>query len=147
MGDLASSVGVLIGVTVIALKGWTWVDPVLSLGIAFLIALSAFRLFWKALHILLESAPKGLTAEKINTVLTREIPEIKEVHHVHLWEVGSGEVHLTAHLVVKDQMLSDGLKILNSASQTLKDKLDIVHSTLQLESPARMPLKGPREPG
>ncbi len=146
LGDLASSVGVLIGVAVIALKGWTWVDPVLSLGIAFLIALSAFRLFWKALHILLESAPKGLTAEKINTVLTHEIPEIKEVHHVHLWEVGSGEIHLTAHLVVKDQMLSDGLKVLNSASQALKDKLDIAHSTFQLESPARMPLKGPQTP-
>ena len=146
MGDLASSVGVLIGVVVIALKGWTWVDPVLSLGIAVLIALSAFRLFWKALHILLESAPKGLTAEKINSVLTQEIPEIKEVHHVHLWEVGSGEVHLTAHLVVKDQMLSDGLEVLTKASKLLKDKLEITHSTFQLESPTRMPLKGPQTP-
>src|SRR5579872_2268503 len=79
MGDLASSVGVLVGVAVIAWKGWTWVDPVLSLGIALLIALSAFKLFWKALHILLESAPKGLTAEKISAVLTQEIPEIKEI--------------------------------------------------------------------
>jgi cobalt-zinc-cadmium efflux system protein len=146
LGDLASSAGVLIGVAVIALKGWTWVDPVLSLGIALLIALSAFRLFWKALHILLESAPKGLTAEKINHVLTQEIPEIQEVHHVHLWEVGSGEIHLTAHLVVKDQMLSDGSRLVAAASRTLKDKLDITHSTLQLESPARVPLKGPQNP-
>jgi cobalt-zinc-cadmium efflux system protein len=146
MGDLASSVGVLVGVAVIALKGWTWVDPVLSLGIALLIVVSAVRLFWKALHILLESAPKGLTSGKIIEALKAETPEIMEVHHVHLWEVGSGEIHLTAHLVIKDQMLSDGLAILQKASDVLKEKLGIQHSTLQLESPARVPLQGPKNP-
>lgn len=144
MGDLASSVGVLVGVAVIAWKGWTWVDPVLSLGIALLIALSAFRLFWKALHILLESAPKGLTAEKINSVLTQEIPEIKEVHHVHLWEVGSGEIHLTAHLVVKNQTLIEAKEILEKAAKVLKTQCDIGHSTFQLESPAPIRMSGPQ---
>ncbi len=90
MGDLASSVGVLVGVFVIAKTGWAWVDPVLSLGIALLIALSAFKLFMKALHILLESAPKGLTSDLIRETLTTQIADIREVHHVHLWEVGSG---------------------------------------------------------
>ncbi len=146
MGDLASSVGVLVGVAVIALKGWTWVDPVLSLFIALLIAVSAFKLFWKALHILLESAPRGLTQGKIAELLTREIPEIKEVHHVHLWEVGSGEIHLTAHLVMGDRKLSEGIPIVARATQLLKEKLSIAHSTLQLETPTRLPVIGPLDP-
>jgi cobalt-zinc-cadmium efflux system protein len=137
MGDLASSVGVLIGVAVIAKTGWTWVDPLLSLGIAVLIALSALNLFWKALHILLESAPKGLTPEKMNQVLTREIPEVLEVHHIHLWEVGSGEIHLTAHLVIKDQLLSGGVGVLKKASKILKENFSIHHSTFQLEAPTK----------
>jgi cobalt-zinc-cadmium efflux system protein len=145
MGDLASSLGVLAGVVVIAKTGWTWVDPVLSLGIALLIALSAFRLFWKALHILLESAPRGLTSEKIEKMLTSEIQEIREVHHVHLWEVGSGEIHLTAHLVVEDRLLSEGLSILEKAEEVLKNKLEIAHSTFQLETVSRIRLKGPHE--
>jgi cobalt-zinc-cadmium efflux system protein len=146
MGDLVSSVGVLVGVAVIALKGWTWVDPVLSLFIACLIAVSAFKLFWKALHILLESAPRGLTQERIREFLIGEIPEIKEVHHVHLWEVGSGEIHLTAHLVVGDRLLSEGIPIVARAAESLKKKFSISHSTLQLETPTRLPVIGPLDP-
>ncbi len=146
MGDLASSVGVLIGVFAIAKTGWTWVDPVLSLGIALLIAMSAFKLFMKALHILLESAPKGLTPDLISEALTLDVPEIKEVHHVHLWEVGSGEVHLTAHLVVMDRPISQGLSIIQEASEVLEHKFSIHHSTFQLEPPARVPIQGPKNP-
>jgi cobalt-zinc-cadmium efflux system protein len=137
MGDLASSVGVLVGVAVIARTGWTWVDPVLSLGIAGLIAISALRLFRKALHILLESAPKGITPEKVSEILTKEIKEIQEVHHIHLWEVGSGEIHLTAHLVVKGQPLARAQKISEKAIRFLKDRHGIHHSTFQLETSGR----------
>lgn len=146
MGDLASSVGVLVGVAVIARTGWTWVDPVLSLGIACLIAWSAFHLFWKALHILLESAPLGLTPDKIASFLTSEIPGIKEVHHVHLWEVGSGEIHLTAHLVLEDRPLSEGLPVLQKASEALEKKFLISHSTFQLEPLIRATFKGSLDP-
>ena len=146
MGDLASSVGVLIGVFAIAKTGWTWVDPLLSLAIALLIALSAYKLFMKALHILLESAPKGLTSQHISEALIQGVPEIKEVHHVHLWEVGSGEVHLTAHLVVMDQPLSQGLSVIQKATEILEHKFSIHHSTFQLEPPARVPIQGPKNP-
>ncbi len=135
MGDLLSSAGVIAGAGVIAVTGWVWVDPLLSLGIALMIAFNAFQLFWKALHILLESAPLGVTPEKITAVLKAEIPEIKEVHHIHLWEVGSGEIHLTAHLVVQDQLLSGGSSIITKASKVAKEKCSIVHSTFQLEPP------------
>jgi cobalt-zinc-cadmium efflux system protein len=133
MGDLASCLGVLIGVIVIAQTGWTWVDPLLSLGIALLIGSSAVKLFRKALHILLESAPHGISPETIALTLKTEIPEIQEVHHVHLWEVGSGQIHLTAHLVVQDQKISAGIPLLDRAALLLKDQLNIDHSTFQLE--------------
>jgi cobalt-zinc-cadmium efflux system protein len=137
LGDLASSAGVLIGVGVIAATGWAWVDPVISLGIATLIGLSALRLFRKALHILLEAAPRGLSPEKISACLASKIPEIKEIHHVHLWEVGSGEIHLTAHVVVEDQPLSRAQEILEQAVKDLERECGIQHATLQLESPGK----------
>lgn len=135
MGDLFSSVGVLAGVGVIAWTGWTWVDPALSLGIAILIAGGGFKLFRKALHILLESAPAGITVEKVGEALTQEVPDLLEVHHIHLWEVGAGEIHLTAHLVVKDRPMCEGEAILQRANQVLGDKFGIHHSTFQLEAP------------
>jgi cobalt-zinc-cadmium efflux system protein len=136
LGDLASSAGVLLGAGVMAETGWAWVDPLLSLGIAVLIGIAAFRLFWRAFHILLESAPRGLDPGKIAEVLVSEVPEIREVHHIHLWEVGAGEVHLTAHLVVSDRLLSEGAPLAARASALLKERLSIQHCTFQLESPA-----------
>ena len=135
LGDLASSAGVLLGAGVMAATGWAWVDPLLSLGIAVLIGMAAFRLFWRAFHILLESAPRGLDPGRITETLISHIPEIQEVHHIHLWEVGAGEVHLTAHLVVSDRLLSEGAPLAARASALLKERLSIHHCTFQLESP------------
>ncbi|HTA77355.1 MAG TPA: cation diffusion facilitator family transporter [bacterium] len=143
MGDLGSSLGVLIGVAVISQTGWTWVDPVLSLAIALLIASGAFKLLRKALHILLESAPKGLTSEVIETTLKKEISDIREVHHIHLWEVGAGGVHLTAHLVVDDQHLSQAQQIVAKATSVLKTECGIQHATLQIEAPTQILMHGP----
>jgi cobalt-zinc-cadmium efflux system protein len=143
MGDLASSLGVLIGVAVIAQTGWSWVDPLLSLAIALLIASGAFKLFRKALRILLESAPKGLTSEIIVSTLKTQISDVRDVHHVHLWEVGAGGVHLTAHLVVRDQTLSQAQQIVDKAHHVLKAECGIQHATLQIEAPAKISMNGP----
>jgi len=143
MGDLGSSLGVLMGVVVIAQTGWTWVDPILSLGIALLIASGAFKLLHKALRILLESAPKGLTSETIISVLKDKIRDIQEVHHIHLWEVGAGGVHLTAHLVVHDQVLSQAQQIVDKANHVLKTDCGIQHATLQIEAPVHILMHGP----
>ncbi len=142
MGDLASSLGVLVAVVVIAKTGWAWVDPLLSLGIACLIGLIAFKLFRRALRILLESAPRGMTPDVIRKDLMEEIKEIRDVHHVHLWEVGSGEIQLTAHLVVEDQPLSGAQEILRRSSRWLEEKKGIHHSTLQVETVSTVQLQG-----
>jgi len=143
MGDLASSVGVLIGVFFIARTGWAWIDPVLSLVIACLIALSALRLFRRALRILLESAPKEITPERLREELMKEFPVIMDVHHVHLWEVGSGEVHLTAHLVLEDQKVSQAEAIILRVEKKLKDQPGIHHATFQVETHGSFRLQGP----
>ena len=143
MGDLGSSLGVLIGVAVIAQTGWSWVDPLLSLAIALLIALGAFKLLRKALRILLESAPKGLTSETIVSTLKNHISDIQDVHHIHLLEVGAGGVHLTAHLVVDDQALSQAQQIVDKSNYVLKTECGIQHATLQIEAPTRILMHGP----
>jgi cobalt-zinc-cadmium efflux system protein len=147
MGDLASSLGVLIGVVVISQTGWAWVDPVLSLLIAVLIGSSALRLFRKALRILLEATPHGLSGETISQTLKDKIPEIQEVHHIHLWEVGAGQVYLTAHLVVDDRKISAGVPLLEKAQRLLKDELQIDHSTFQLEVKAPVWIALNEKPG
>ena len=72
-GDALSAVGVLIGAVVIAATGWTASDPLLSIGIALLVAFSGWRIVRKTVRILLESVPRGMDIEKVVTRM-EEVP-------------------------------------------------------------------------
>ncbi len=63
-GDTLSTAAVIVGGWIILWTGKTWVDPALSIGIAALILWSSFGIIRETLNILLEGAPKGLTAGK-----------------------------------------------------------------------------------
>ena len=65
LGDVLGSVAALVSGALIALSGWTRVDPIASLVICVLIALSALRLLRESLHALMEGVPHGLSVEAI----------------------------------------------------------------------------------
>lgn len=143
-GDLLSSIGVVAGAWLTALTGWAWVDPALSLLILIGVLFSAVRLLSASGRILLEMSPAGIEPHKIACLLKEKITDVHDVHHIHLWEVGSGEVHLTAHLVVPDIRLSEGLRIQQEAQRLLQETFSIAHGTFQLEPEEvvqRYPLK------
>src|SRR5712691_8893511 len=53
-GDIGASVGVVIAGVVILLTGWLYIDPILSLGIAALIAFGAWRIVRETVNLLME---------------------------------------------------------------------------------------------
>ena len=61
------------------------------------------------------------------------LPDVKEVHDLHIWAMSTTETALTAHLVVPDLGMSNS-QLIAQACQGLHDRFEIVHSTLQLES-------------
>lgn len=42
----------------------------------------------ESVHELLEGTPTRINVEQLKIKLTADIPEIRNVHHVHLWQVG-----------------------------------------------------------
>jgi len=64
-GDAGASAGVLAGGLLILATDWTIVDPLLSLGIAALIAWSAWKVLAAAVDILLEATPPDLDPDTI----------------------------------------------------------------------------------
>src|SRR6266704_918222 len=56
-GDIGASAGVVVAGTVILLTGWLYIDPILSLGIAALIAFGAWRIVRETVNLLLEGTP------------------------------------------------------------------------------------------
>lgn len=134
LGDIGSSVGVVIAAVIISFTGWTLLDPAISVFIALVILYWSMKLLWDAARILLQSTPRHLSIEKIADTLAREIPEIKGVHHVHVWELTSRMYIMTAHIEVDDMRLSDVSALRARAQETLERNFCIAHSDLQFET-------------
>lgn len=99
LGDLLGSVGAIIAALVILWTGWTPVDPILSVLVSCLVLRSAWRLLKESVNELLEGAPKALDIAALKRNLSRSIPEVRDVHHVHIWLVGEKPV-MTLHVQV-----------------------------------------------
>ena len=59
-GDIGASVGVVVAGAVILITGWLYIDPILSLGIAALIAFGAWRIVRETVNLLLEGTPREI---------------------------------------------------------------------------------------
>ena len=128
VGDAVSSVGVILAAGLIWLTGWQWVDPVMSILIGGMIAFSAYRVLRGSLHILVEGVPEGLSIAEI-TKTVQQIPGVENIHDLHVWNICSGHVSLSAHLVT----CADANEIRQQVNQHLQETYAIEHSTLQVE--------------
>lgn len=132
LGDTLSSIGVITAGIIIYFTGWMLVDPVVSILIGGIILKGAVELVLESSNILLESVPKGLSLEKVNDSMQR-VKGVLEVHDLHLWSITSGINALSAHILIEDQRVSEGSRIINELNEVLRNKFNIRHTTLQLE--------------
>jgi cobalt-zinc-cadmium efflux system protein len=96
LGDLLGSVGAVLAALAIRWMGWNWADPVLSLLVSLLILNSAWRLLRLSAHILLEGVPDGMDRGSGKCCALCD-PSIRDVHHLHVWQLASGSRMATLH--------------------------------------------------
>lgn len=132
VGDLLSSVAVVIGGLIIRFTGWLLIDPVLSVLIGLVILKGAYSLMKESVDILLEAAPAGIESSEIEKALSG-INGIKTLHHLHVWSLSSGIHALSAHVQIDDQMTSQSDVLLAEIQGLLEHKFGILHTTIQFE--------------
>ena len=136
LNDALGSVGVIIAAVVVARTGWTRADAVASLLIAVLILPRAVTLLRSALAVLMDFTPRELDLAQVRTHMLG-VDHVEEVHDLHAWTVASGMPVLTAHVVVRDECLSDGHteEILDRLQSCVAEHFPvrIQHATFQLE--------------
>ncbi|HEX9038939.1 MAG TPA: cation diffusion facilitator family transporter [Ktedonobacterales bacterium] len=133
LGDVGASVAVVIGAVIIAMTGATWVDPIISVAIAVLIAFGAARLIREAGDILLESTPRDVSTPAVARDICA-VPGIRAVHDLHIWQITAGLRALSCHAVIADIPPSESAAILDQVSDMLRQRYRISHTTIQLES-------------
>ncbi|MBK4714508.1 CDF family zinc transporter ZitB [Enterobacteriaceae bacterium YMB-R22] len=130
MGDLLGSVGAILAALIILWTGWTPIDPILSVFVSCLVLRSAWRLLKESINELLEGAPGAIDIAALKRKLTAALPEVRNVHHVHLWMVGEKPV-MTMHVLVVPPHDHDAL--LERIHHFLMHEYQIAHATVQME--------------
>lgn len=133
LGDTLSSVGVVAAALIILGTGWHAIDPLLGLIIAGLIVVWGVGLCRDSINILLETAPPHLDTEQVINTICGEIPEIHQLHDVHIWEITAGLYAMTAHALTDDLRVSQTHQILERLLRLIDERFHITHANIQFE--------------
>ena len=134
--DAMASVGVIITGTLILLYDWIWTDAAMTLIISGYVLWQGFTQIPKVIHLLMEGTPEGLSLEDV-TLAMEEVDGVKNVHHVHVWQLDEHRNALEAHVVLIECADMDVLKF--KLKEILQNQFKIEHSTLEFENNNCMP--------
>jgi cobalt-zinc-cadmium efflux system protein len=139
LADLLGAAGVLLAAAVIAATGWERADPVASLLLGLLIVPRTLRMLRSAVDVLLEATPEHVDLQEVRTHIL-ETPGVVGCHDLHAWTITSGSAVLSAHVVVADELWTDGSAsaVLDRLAECLAGHFDLEHSTFQLEQPGHL---------
>ena len=117
------------GVIVLA-TGFDRADPIAALLVAALMLRASVGLLRASGRVLLEIAPARIDVEEIGIAMAR-IPQVTEVHDLHVWEIGSSFPALSAHVLVEADADCHGIR--RELELMLEERFHVDHTTLQVE--------------
>jgi cobalt-zinc-cadmium efflux system protein len=128
--DLVAFIATAIAGLVILLTGFDRADGIASLFVAAVMLRAAWALLRDSGRIFLEAAPRGVDVDAIGKAMVSQ-PGVTEVHDLHVWEVSSGFVALSAHVQVGRD--NDCHAARRELETLLHDTYEIEHTTLQVD--------------
>ncbi|SNR52132.1 cation diffusion facilitator family transporter [Lutibacter flavus] len=133
LADMLTSVAVLIGGLLMKFYHIYWIDALLTLLISTYLIYMSWSIFTTSLKILMLFAPKHIKIDEVaKEVLT--FKGIKNIHHVHIWQLNDHDCHIEAHLEFRENIkLSDFDSICEQVEKMLLDKFHITHCNFQPE--------------
>ena len=133
LADLYASLGAALAGLLVLTAGLERADVVVALLVAALMVRSGFSLLGEATRVLLEAAPRGIDPAAVGNALAAH-PGVREVHDLHVWEVTSGFVALSAHVLVPANADCHARRA--ELEQLLAERFGLEHTTLQVEHEA-----------
>lgn len=131
--DVMTSVAVVIGGILMFYFDLFWVDPLISLLIAFYLIKASYSLLIESINILMQGTPESIDIEEIQKSV-ENFDEVSNIHHLHLWRLNDHDIHLEAHIDFKENLLlKDVNDITSKIEEYLRTNYHISHITLQAE--------------
>ncbi len=126
--DVLGWIVVLIGAIVMRFTDFALIDPVMSIGVAAFILVSAIRNLKEALDLFLEKTPHNIHLQEIKEHIL-ELDGVLDVHHIHVWSMDGQNNYATMHIVTN----GEAHHIKDAVREELREH-GVGHVTLELEA-------------
>jgi len=131
---MAADALVSLGVVFVGLgvwySNWLWLDPVVSLVVAAVIAYGSWGLLRDSFDLAVDAAPKDIDLAAIQQHLLAK-PGVETYHDLHVWALSTQQNALTVHLVMPEANAED--TFLEELAAELEHDFKINHATIQIE--------------
>lgn len=131
LADAGVSVGVIAGGLLIQLTKWPMIDAIISMIIGVIIIVTSWSVMASTFNLAINGVPDKVDAEGILKYLSTN-KNIIHLHDLHIWPLSTTEAALTVHLFVAKN--TNTQELLDTVSQTLRQKFNINHVTIQIET-------------
>lgn len=129
IADALVSLGVVVAGFIMSLTGIVWVDSVVSFAIISVILYSSYHLLIDSVNLGPDAVPKNINIETLRDYL-KSIPEVSNIHDLHIWALSTTDAALTVHLITQSQT---DVMFLTNIQQQLHEHFGIEHATIQVE--------------
>ncbi len=128
--DVMGWVAVLVGSLLIYFFGWTWMDPLLAIGISLFVLYNVVRHLMETVNLFLQANPnpEGLRAFRLQA---ESLSEVSEIHDLHFWSLDGVHHILSLHAVLNDMSQAEKVK---EQIRRLSKVLGDCHVTVEIES-------------
>jgi cobalt-zinc-cadmium efflux system protein len=131
--DMMASVAVLVGGLLMKFFQLYWIDSVLTFAIGIYLIYMGYDLLRTSTRVLMLFTPEEVKIKEIVEAVTK-IPSVRNMHHIHVWQLNEDEVHLEAHIDFDvDIKLSEFDAILSTIEELLYHQFEINHVNIQPE--------------
>jgi cobalt-zinc-cadmium efflux system protein len=131
-GDMLTSVAVLAGGLAVRYMGWNRADSIISIAIALYLLWLSRGIFVSSLKIIMQFTPEDIDIKEIAAKIEK-IPGVRNIHHVHVWQINEHDLMFEAHLDLAEDIRVSGFEEILGKIKTLLAGTNIRHVTIQPE--------------
>lgn len=127
--DMLGWIVVLIGAVIMKFTNITYIDPIMSIGVALFIFINAYKNLLSIANLFLEKTPDGVSIDELTKHLLK-IEGVEDIHHFHIRSIDNYNNIATLHAIVD----GDVIAVKNEIKNELKEH-GINHITVETELP------------
>lgn len=131
--DVATSLGVLVGVVLVAITGWRLLDPLIAIAVAINILWAGYRIMLHSMSGLMDEAASGEIQARIRGLIAANGYGALQVHDIRTRHAGRA-TFIEFHLVVPGAMsVSDAHAICDRLEHVLEAEIEGAEVVIHVE--------------